>query len=137
MRSKDIIALAQELKKYLGSDPFEIAKHYGINVIKKDSAMKNFKASIVKANGYSTTIFINERFSELSQKVLCAHELGHALLHEGTNTFAVTSNNVGTNVEYEANLFAVCLLFEQKDIGINFSKMDNYTLQTLLEFNLH
>ena len=55
--------------------------------------------------------------------VLCAHELGHALFHsDAVNNFAVTSKNAFKNVEYEANLFAVSLLFDEEDFNI---KMPN------------
>ena len=47
-----------------------------------------------------------EDMSLKSQLVLCAHELGHALLHsDDINNFAVTSKNAFKNVEYEANPF--------------------------------
>lgn len=90
--------------------------------------------------GYPTTISINNKYSEKAKKILCAHELGHALLHEQCiNYFATTSSNVMTNIEFEANLFAVALLAD-KDINMKLSipleKMNNYLLKTIMDYNI-
>ena len=68
---------------------------------------------------------------------LCAHELGHALLHDdGINHFATTSKNAFTNIEYEANLFAVALLFDENDFNVPLVSMSNYTLKSILDYNI-
>ena len=52
------------------------------------------KAYTIRSDNYPTIIIINGRYEPKSQLVLCAHELGHALLHsDAVNNFAVTSNN--------------------------------------------
>ena len=86
------------------------------------------------------TISINNKYSEKAKKILCAHELGHALLHEQCiNYFATTSSNVMTNIEFEANLFAVALLADN-DINMKLSipleKMNNYLLKTIMDYNI-
>ena len=69
--------------------------------------------------------------------VLCAHELGHALLHsDAVNNFAATSKNAFKNVEYEANLFAVSLLFDEEDFNIKMLNMSNYLLKQVLDYNI-
>ena len=61
------------------------------------------KAYTIRSDNYPTIIIINGRYEPKSQLVLCAHELGHALLHsDDINNFAVTSKNAFKNVEYEA-----------------------------------
>lgn len=136
-RKKEIVKLATKLKNYYQtSDPFVLAEHLGIEVIKNSSAVKDFKAQIIKVNGYPIIISINDGYTELSQKVLCAHELGHALLHDGCNTFGTTVSNVNSDVELEANLFAVALLFHQWEINVKFEKMDNYLLKSMLDLNI-
>ena len=112
MRAQQIIRLACDIKSvWKTNNPFEIAEKYGIKVLIRNVNIGDFKAQTLKMEGYPTIISINGLYSTLSQKVLCAHELGHALLHtEPINHFDVTTKNVHTNVEYEANLFAVALL---------------------------
>ena len=90
------------------------------------------KAYTIRSDNYPTIIIINGRYEHKSQLVLCAHELGHALLHsDDINNFAVTSKNAFKNVEYEANLFAVSLLFNESDLNIS-----NYLLKQVLDYNI-
>ena len=89
---------------------------------------------------YPTIITINDRYSTKAKRILCAHELGHALLHEdGINHFAVTEKNVATGVEYEANLFALTLLTD-KDweamLKMPLKQMNNYLLKSIIDLNL-
>ena len=109
MWSADIIALAKDFRNsWKTNDPFVIAKRLGIEVLFRDITIKGFTAQVVKMPGYPTIISINNAFNEKSKRILCAHELGHVLLHEGSvNYFANTKSNVLTDVEREANLFAV------------------------------
>ncbi len=86
---------------------------------------------------YPTLIIVNGIYEYNSQMVLCAHELGHALLHsDAVNNFAVTSKNAFKNVEYEANLFAVSLLFDEEDFNIKMLNMSNYLLKQVLDYNI-
>lgn len=136
-RVNEIIRLARGLRNSYGKDPFAIAEVFGFNVICPEHQQKDFTAHTLKLPGISTTIVVNGDFSPLSQTMLCAHELGHAILHdEEINHFRVTRANMSTNVEYEANLFAVALLFDDDDFNRPITKMDNYTLKTILDFNI-
>lgn len=137
MRAEEIIRIAEELKSSLKTaDPFEIAEALGIKVNFWDSKIKDFTAQTFKAEGYQTIISIGSRYSDRGRRVLCAHELGHAILHTGVNYYKVTEKNVQTMVEYEANLFAVALLFEEEELSIPMNKMSNSTLKILLDYNL-
>ena len=51
-------------------------------------------------------------------------------------SFAVTSKNAFKNVEYEANLFAVSLLFDEEDFNIKMLNMSNYLLKQVLDYNI-
>ncbi len=139
MRTKEIMQLVYDIKKeWNTNDPFIIADRFGIKVIVRPSNIKDFKAQIIKVEGYPSIISINSKFSETSQKVLCAHELGHGLLHsEAVNHFAVTTKNMKTNVEYEANLFAVTLLCEEEEFSIPISQMNNTLLKSILDYNIY
>lgn len=142
MQAKDIIALARGIKdSWQTNDPYEIANRLGIEVLHRDTDIKNFTAQTIKFPGYPTIISINNAYSESSKKVLCAHEVGHALLHENClNHFAVTSKNVASNVELEANLFAIALLTDDlidDDLTIPLSNMSNYLLKSIMDYNIH
>lgn len=79
MRAQQIIRLACDIKSvWKTNNPFEIAEKYGIKVLIRNVNIGDFKAQTLKMEGYPTIISINGLYSTLSQKVLCAHELGHA-----------------------------------------------------------
>ena len=138
MRAQQIIRLACDIKSvWKTNNPFEIAEKYGIKVLIRNVNIGDFKAQTLKMEGYPTIISINGLYSTLSQKVLCAHELGHALLHtEPINHFDVTTKNVHTNVEYEANLFAVALLCNEDEFNMPLAKMSNAVLKSILDCNV-
>lgn len=141
MDARDIIKYARDLKKaWHTNDPYQIAERLGIVVLHRDHCMKDFTAQTVRVAGYPTIISINNAYTPLSKKVLCAHELGHALLHENSiNHFATTSKNVTTNVEQEANLFAIALLTnDQIDDSLNMplANMSNYLLKAIMDHNI-
>lgn len=78
-----IVFQASQLKIIYGTnDPFEIARKLDIDVIIVDESIKVLKASADYINN-KACIKINSKFTEKSQKVLCAHELGHIILHQG------------------------------------------------------
>ena len=141
MRAADIVALAKGLRdSWNTNDPFEIAKKFGIEVLFRDVAIKGFTAQTIKIPGYPTIISINDAFNEKSKKILCAHELGHALLHdESVNHFSVTKRNVMTYVERDANLFAVDLLIDDEteaQLSGPFVNMENHLLKAILDYNI-
>jgi Zn-dependent peptidase ImmA (M78 family) len=141
MRAADIVALAKGLRdSWNTNDPFEIAKKFGIEVLFRDVAIKGFTAQTIKIPGYPTIISINDAFNEKSKKILCAHELGHALLHdESVNHFSVTKRNVMTYVERDANLFAVALLIDDEteaQLSGPLVNMENHLLKAILDYNI-
>ena len=141
MQSEDIIKLAQGIRKnWKTNDPFEIAEKFGIEILFRKNFIKEFTAHTIKIPGYPTIISINHAYNEKSKKILCAHELGHALLHdESINHFAITNKNIFTNVEREANLFALALLLDEKtefQLNMPLVNMSNYTLKSILDYNI-
>lgn len=138
MRAKEIKNLAEDLREnYNTRNPFELADKFGIKVLISKVLPADKKAYTIKSDNYPTIIIINGRYEYKSQMVLCAHELGHALLHsDAVNNFAVTSKNAFKNVEYEANLFAVSLLFDEEDFNIKMLNMSNYLLKQVLDYNI-
>lgn len=139
MRTKeDIIRYARELRReYHTQNPYKLAEHFGIRVVDGFHTDVSRKAFTVKMETYPTMIMLNAAYDKKSRMVLCAHELGHALLHEeGMNHFSVNEKNVFTNTEYEANLFAVSLLFDDDQFNMPITEMSNYILKSILDWNI-
>lgn len=132
-----IISFANMLKrKYNTNDPIKIAEERKIIVWPND-AFVNF---IIKANTYKDRegrriIAINPSYDNLSRKVLCAHELGHALF-DGNCGSKLEYGDKRLSHEYVANLFAVALLFSPDEFNIPLTEMSNYTLKTILDMNI-
>ena len=99
-------------------NPFQISKELGIHVL-FDYDFKALKG-MYKVIQRSRFIFINGNLSERDQRTICAHELGHDILHR---EYAKTSAfqefmlyDMRTRPEYEANIFASELLLDNDDI---------------------
>lgn len=98
------------VKKYKTTSPFEIASQMNIHII-----WWNLHEQI---NGYykydrrNRYIVINCNLDDDFQRVVCAHELGHAILHTRVNTPFMTKNTFFSvsKIEREANRFAAELL---------------------------
>lgn len=134
MRQDEIIQLVKSIKKQYNTNPIEICKKIGIQINYTNLKPNMYPAYTIV--GKRTIIRLNSHFTLNSQKVLCAHELGHALMHKDKiiNHFNDDHNGI---YEYEANLFSVALLFDEKDFEIDIRKMDNYLLKSLLDLNIH
>lgn len=115
--------------KYRTSNPFEICEKEGLKV----KFVNYGKAIIIN----SEVIFINDKYDLASKWILCAHELGHAILHRGDACNHYNENNTLDKIEKdrEANLFAAYLLFED-NLDIKFENMNSYVLQNFIESHL-
>ncbi|OEF96108.1 ImmA/IrrE family metallo-endopeptidase [Desulfuribacillus alkaliarsenatis] len=140
MEAQAIIDLALKLRnKYRTNNPFEIASTLGIriNYIVSDNQTKGYVVNATQ----SPLILINKKYNYTSQKVVCAHELGHALMHteSSINHFQRdrnSSNSENIRDEYEANLFAVALLFNHDELNMKLLNMSNYMLKSILDYNI-
>lgn len=134
-RTAEIIEFAKDIKKNWGADPFAITERLGINVSFSSGLFPS--AYTIKIPNYPTVIRISGCDTLRGRLVMCAHELGHALLHDdGVNLFSGTSKTIMNEVEYEANLFAVAFLFNEDDFNTSIASMSNYTLKMILDYNL-
>lgn len=106
-------------RRFLTRDPFVIAEALGITVIIRSDFTRQKGAFIVVGN--NSFIFINGGMSEYMQRLVCAHELGHALLHRhlgnvpgGMMEFEIFDIKDAT--EYDANVFAANLLIDEQEV---------------------
>lgn len=121
------------VKKYKTRDPFQIAKEKNVILV---------YASLVDIRGFyqyfqrQHIIYIDQNLPDQQKKFVCAHELGHMIMHKSSNTvYMDTQTFFNTNkYEIEANTFAVNLLIPDEIIVEN---MDYTTeqLSRLLEYN--
>lgn len=99
-------------------NPFTIAKDLGIMVLLNDSLSKlKGMYCVIKRNRIIT---INSNLPEQLQKIVCAHEIGHDILHRDLATLGAlnefTLYDMASRPEYEANMFAAELLIDDEDV---------------------
>lgn len=111
-----IYNLAKSLaKKYKTTNPFEIAEMLKIKVMFAPlGKIKGFYHYCIK----NKIIYINASLTFREKIVVCAHELGHALLHPKLNIVFLENNTLFRKKRYEiqANLFCIYLLIQDREI---------------------
>lgn len=103
------------VRKYKTRDPFRIAKELGYVVV---------RTSLQEIRGFwhhtqrQHIIFVDDALPEPVARFVCAHEIGHVLMHRGYNRIYMDSNTYfPTNrQEIEADRFAVDLLYDDDDL---------------------
>lgn len=119
MKAEQIKRTAQRLMhKFETSDPFEMAHSLGIIIVIEP---------LGKIRGLYNTeyrqkfIHINNGLSRRHQTFVCAHELGHAVLHPDNNTHFLRGHTLYSinRYEKEAHLFAAFLLISDADLQEN------------------
>lgn len=112
----DIKGIVNSLvRKNKTRNPFEIIK--GMNVILLFVPLKNVRG-FYQYFQRNNLIYIDESLPEHEQLHVCAHELGHMLLHKKANALFMdtyTGFNT-TKYEMEADLFAMELLVPDETI---------------------
>lgn len=97
-------------------NPFKLARLLNIEIVYEDlGEIRGFFKKILRRK----FIFINNKLSEFDQKLVCAHELGHAVLHSSNRIQFLIDNTKllrKSRIEDEANLFASWLLFPSDDV---------------------
>lgn len=133
-----IVENAYCIREIFGTrDPFKIANELGILVEyhKYDKGIR----------GYCTKVFdklfivINSIYNDKAQRIICAHELGHAILHSEHLKPVFSAAFEGyekDKLEYEANIFAAALLLDQDSLNTKISTMSNYALMSIFNENL-
>ena len=101
------------VKKYGTREPYKLCKMLKIKIIYSD--LGNIKG-IYKKVVTNKFIAINENLDEFCQKVVLAHELGHAILHHSKEIQTLKDYDLfpsfSNQLEVEANIFAAELLID-------------------------
>lgn len=115
--------LEREIKKAKTNNPFEIADHK--NIIIRYFPLGNTLGFYMK-NVRQQVITINCDIDDYLMMFVCAHELGHAILHPNENTPFLHKNTLFSKakIEREANEFAVNLLLYDKNLEDYETKYD-------------
>lgn len=119
-----VFSLPEQLIREHGTrDPFTLAERLRIRVrYVSTDPQKGFCTNILN----NFFIFINENMSRQMQRMTCAHELGHILLHKGLlgrdehghfkKLVEMELFDITNQTEYEANLFAANLLIDDEHL---------------------
>ncbi len=97
-------------------DPEKIARELHITIVKKEYTGIT-KGYFIKIHT-NKFIVINSLLNEYSQRIVMAHELGHAILHSTSNIYFIREQTLFPIGKYEvqANKFAAELLINDDDI---------------------
>lgn len=103
-------------KRFKINDPFLLAEK--LNIITITRCMHEEINGFFKKEQRNRFIVINKNLSSVMQRFVCAHELGHAILHPDINTPFFRKHTLFTvdKIEMEANSFAVELLVPDETI---------------------
>ena len=115
-----IHTLAQNLIERFGTrDPFAIAEGLGVHIKIVDNfvSLKGMYR-VILGERY---IFLSGNLDERTQRIVCAHELGHDQLHRTLATSSIIQEfmlyDMNSRPEYEANLFAAALLLDDESVA--------------------
>lgn len=121
------------ITKYRTRNPFKLAESLGIIVKFVDlGEVRGLFKKILK-NKY---IFINSNLSEFDQRIVCCHELGHAILHSSSEyQFLIDNTSLlrKSKLEDEANLFASYLLIPDDEVFEEYEFRETETNFLMLE----
>lgn len=110
----NIKRLADQLaRRHRSRNPFEIIK--GLNVILVFTPLTGIRG-FYQYFQRNNIIYIDSNLPREEQHFVCAHELGHMLLHKKYNAVFMDSRTFMTHGKYEkeANLFAADLLISDE-----------------------
>lgn len=99
------------IRKFKTNNPFKIIENYKNILVYKVPLKGNVRGLYQYQKGIKF-IFVNNSLSEPTQNMVCAHELGHAVLHTRLNACFFKENTlfIPDKFETQANKFAAELL---------------------------
>lgn len=119
-------------KKYGTRDPYKLCKRLKINIVYMDlGEIKGIYKKVVT----NKFIVINENLDKFCQKVVLAHELGHAILHHSKEIQALKDYDLfprfSNQIEVEANTFAAELLIDDDFANDEYIENPNIDIRIL------
>lgn len=105
------------VRRYATRDPFRIAEALGCIVIRTPlRGIRGFYQRMKRQQ----ILYVDSELPEAQARLVCAHELGHALLHRGCNRIFLDANTyfAVNRQEIEASRFALCLLYEDEELAL-------------------
>lgn len=120
------------VKKFNTRDPFQITKEKNIILV---------NAPLVDIRGFyqyykrQHIIYIDQDLTEHQKEFVCAHELGHMMMHRNSNAIFMDTHTffVKNKYENEANEFAINLLVPD-DVIYNNQELTTGQLSRLLGY---
>lgn len=116
-----ILDMVYDIADNISTDPFDVCDFIGVKIeyVPLPGNIKGMRLAIDNATLTETTILLDANSDTDSLKFVCAHELGHCLLHEGMSRMFIENNtfNAPGKFELEANLFATYFLLYKKDLS--------------------
>lgn len=106
---------ASLVRKFKTRDPFRIADELGFIVIRTHlEGIRGFWHYAQRQH----LIFVDDKLPDTVARFVCAHEIGHILMHRGCNRIFMDANTYfpSNRHEVEANRFAVDLLYDDEDL---------------------
>ena len=111
MQADYICKKAYETVKLYGSDPFKAVIQAGAALSFKD--LGSLKGAYF-GNMKKPAVVISRDIDDNLQKTVCAHELGHHILHKGQMLSCENASFEEASIlEREANIFAACFLIDK------------------------
>lgn len=112
------------IKKYGTNNPFELCDLLNIKIMYSNLGpeIKGFFQRT--PNGFEI-VHINSCLEEMEKKYICAHELGHAILHVDLSIVFFLENRISYKNKYEtqADKFAAELLIPDNYLNIEIKNM--------------
>lgn len=123
---------ASLVERYATNDPKQLCQYLNIEVLNVELPM-NVKGFYSYLFGMQF-IYLNCALTLEEQRLVCAHELGHALLHSRQNSLFLLKNTdfVSNRFEREADIFSGYLLLDKDTIRE--SRYYNWTVQQLAAY---
>ena len=118
------------IKKFDTRDPFQLCQAIGVEVFYADLGSLKGMYKYLKKNRFAV---INENLDPFTKTLVCAHELGHDILHQNLARKVCLQEfilyDMKSRPEYEANLFASEILLPD-DIIFNLAR-DGYDIKQI------
>lgn len=118
------------IKKFDTRDPFKLCEAIGVEVFYADLGSLKGMYKYLKKNRFAV---INENLDPFTKTLVCAHELGHDILHQNLARKVCLQEfilyDMKSRPEYEANLFASEILLPD-DIILSLAR-DGYDIEQI------